>query len=243
MLEINNLHIFVNDKEIVKGIDLKIENGKVVAIMGPNGSGKTTLAYAIAGHPSYSIEGEIKFNKKLLNDMKPEERAREGVFLSFQLPPFLEGITIKQLLKKAYFAKHKLDENDIKNYKKLNEEIEKAIKILGLSKDFINREVNKNFSGGEKKKAEMLQMLLLKPSLVLIDEIDSGLDVDSLRVVANAINKMRSKDRIFIIITHYNRILSHVKPDIVVIMKDGKIIKMGNGKLAEEVEKKGYRNI
>ncbi|MEM4295466.1 MAG: Fe-S cluster assembly ATPase SufC [Candidatus Anstonellales archaeon] len=242
-LEIKNLHVYVEDKHIIKGINAKFDDGKVIAIMGPNGSGKTSLGYAIAGHPSYVASGEVIYNSKNILELKPEERAKEGIFLSFQTPPFLEGITIQQLLKKSFIARFNLEEQSMETYRRLNEEINNAINILGLNKDFIKREVNRNFSGGEKKKAEMLQMLILKPNLALIDEIDSGLDVDSLRLVTNAINKLRDNKRIFIVITHYNRILSYIKPDVVLIMKDGMIKKQGDERLAKEIEEIGYAGL
>jgi Fe-S cluster assembly ATP-binding protein len=243
MLKIVDLHVYAGEKEIIKGINLEIESGKTLAVMGPNGSGKTTLAYALAGHPNYQVTGKVIYKGKNLLEMKPEERARNGLFLSFQQPPFLEGITVQQLIKKAYFSINELDERNIENYKKLNEEINKALNILGLQREFIKREVNKNFSGGEKKKAEMLQMLILNPSLAIIDEIDSGLDIDSLKAVSNAINSLKDNEKIFIIVTHYSRILSYVKPDIVIVMKDGKIAKTGNADLVKEIEEKGYRGI
>jgi Fe-S cluster assembly ATP-binding protein len=243
MIEINDLHVYVDNKEVIKGINLKIKNGTTLAVMGPNGSGKTSLSYALAGHPSYNVKGEIMFKGKNIIDLKPEERAKLGIFLSFQSPPFLEGVTVQQLLKKAYVSRFSLDEQDINIYRALNEEINKALEILNLSRDFLKREVNKNFSGGEKKKTEMLQMLILKPDLAIIDEIDSGLDVDSLKAVANAINNLKDKNRIFIIITHYNRILNYVKPNKVIVIKDGKIAKSDGPKLAAEIEKKGYSDL
>ena len=239
MIKIENLRVYAGEKEIVKGVDLNINKGEVHAIMGANGSGKTTLSYAIAGHPFYRAEGKVLLEKENLLELSSDERAKRGVFLSFQSPPFLEGITLLQLIKKAYFSINNIEENNIQEFTKLRKKVDEALEILNLDKEFIKREVNKNFSGGEKKKAEMLQMLVLKPKFAIIDEVDSGLDVDALKLVGKAINALRGETS-FLIITHYNRILKHVIPDKVHVMLNGKIIKTGGKELAEYVEEKGY---
>ncbi len=240
MLEVKNLKAYVGEKQIIKGVDLTIKEGEVHAIMGPNGSGKTTLSYVLAGHPSYRGEGEANLYGENLLELSPEERARKGVFLSFQNPPFLEGITVLQLLKKAYFRVNGIEDNNIEEYKKMREKVSEGLKLLGLGEEFLKREVNKNFSGGEKKKAEMLQMLVLDPKLAIIDEVDSGLDVDALKAVGKAIRLMKDRGKMILIITHYNRILHHVEPNFVHVMKEGKIVRSGGKELANEIEEKGY---
>jgi Fe-S cluster assembly ATP-binding protein len=240
--EVNNIYVSVGDKQIVKGISFAMQGGEMHIIMGPNGSGKSTLSSAIAGHPSYKVNGQVNLNGHNILDMSPDERAKRGVFLSFQNPPAIEGVSILQLLKKAYVARHGLDERNISIYKDLNDKLSKALDILGLDKSFISREINKNFSGGEKKKVEILTMLIMEPSLAIIDEVDSGLDVDALKTVSKAINSLKSQGRAFLIITHYNRILKYVDPTHVHIMKDGKIIREGGKELALEIEEKGYND-
>lgn len=240
MINIENLKVSIENKEIVKGINLEIQCGEIHAIMGPNGSGKTTLSYALSGHPSYQTKGKVLLHNENLLDLSADERAKKGFFLSFQSPPFIEGISLLQLMKKSYFSKYNLKENDMKSYDKFRKEVDDALKFFNLTDDFIKRDAHKNFSGGEKKKAEMLQMLILKPTFSIIDEVDSGLDVDALKIVAKSIKKLQNKDRAFLIITHYNRILKHVEPTHVHIMKDGKIVKSGSKELAQIVEEKGY---
>ncbi len=236
-----DVRVYLEDgREVVKGISLSIKGGEVHAIMGPNGSGKSSLVNALAGHPAYTIEGRFLLDGEDMLVLKPEERARKGLFLSFQHPPFIEGVKLKQLLRKAYFARFGKDERDMEAYEAFERELEKALELLQLPKGFVEREVNKGFSGGEKKRAEMLQMLLLKPKLALIDEVDSGLDVDALKLVAKAIESLRGPDRAFLIITHYNRILHHVEPTHVHVMVNGKIVESGPKELAERVEKEGY---
>ena len=240
-VSIKNLEVSVSGKKIIDSLNLELKGNEVHVIMGPNGSGKTTLSHAIAGSPFYKVEGEIMINGNNISSIPPDERARRGVFLSFQSPPFIEGITVLQLIKKAYFRLNGIEDNNILEYKKLRNKIGLALEFLSLSEDFLKREINKNFSGGEKKKAEMLQMLVLEPFFIILDEIDSGLDVDSLRIVARAINKMKSKERVFLVITHYNRILKHISPDFVHVMMNGNIIKSGGKELADYIEENGYK--
>lgn len=239
-ISIKGLKVKVEDKEIIKGLNLDLNGGEIHAIMGPNGSGKTTLSNALAGHPYYEAEGEVLLNGENLLELSPDERAKKGIFLSFQAPPFLEGITVLQLIKKSYFKIKEIAENDINEYKAFREKLDEATSFLGLGEEFLKREVNKNFSGGEKKKSEMLQMLMLEPKFIILDEVDSGLDVDALRTVSKAINKLRSPERTFLIITHYNRILKHISPDYVHVMMKGELIKSGGKDLAELIEEKGY---
>ena len=243
MIRIKGLRVFADGKEIVKGIDLGIKYGEVHAIMGPNGSGKSTLSYALAGHPSYDVEGVVEIDGVDIMNLSTDKRAALGVFLSFQHPPFIEGVKVIQLLKKAYFTLHNIQDHDFKRFDELMDEVRRALELLRLDESFLTREVNKNFSGGEKKKAEMLQMLVLKPKFFVIDEVDSGLDVDALKIVARAINSLRDNKRAFLIITHYNRILEYVEPTHVHVMKDGKIVKSGGKELAVLVEQQGYTNI
>ena len=233
------------NKEILKGINLSIKNKEIHAIMGPNGSGKSTFTQVILGNPVYEVEGELIFNGEALNELSTDERARKGIFLSFQIPPYLEGITLKNLLKKIYYLRRGYDERDLKPYKEFMKEVEKALEILKLPPEFLEREVNKDLSGGEKKKSEMLQMLIFDPEFIILDEVDSGLDVDSLKAVSDAVNHLyQTKDNIgILIITHYNRILNHVKPTHVHVMKDGRIVKSGGSELANIVEKEGYGQI
>ena len=237
-LLVENLRVSVGQKEIVKGISINVKGGEIHAIMGPNGSGKSSFAYALAGHPLYKAEGKAILNGIDLLSMKPEERAKH-LFLSFQQPPFIEGLTLKDMLKEAYFSFHNL-ERSVKSYASFEKELKEALSLLGLPSSFLAREVNKNFSGGEKKRSEALAMLLLKPSLIIVDEIDSGLDVDALKVIAKAMATLKSPERGFIVITHYSRILNHFPPTHVHIMKDGKIVRRGGKALVEEVEAKGY---
>ncbi|NPA22148.1 MAG: Fe-S cluster assembly ATPase SufC [Candidatus Micrarchaeota archaeon] len=235
MLELKNWKVGIEDKEIVHGVDLKIDG--IHAIMGPNGSGKSTLAQSILGHPAYWTDGEIYFDGKDIKSLTTNERAMEGIFLSFQSPPYLEGIKLKELLKKIYYLRRGYDERDLSKYKEFMEELKKGLELLKLPPEFVEKEVNKDFSGGEKKKSEVLQMLMFKPRFAILDELDSGLDVDSLKVVSNAVLTLNIP---LLIITHYNRILKYIKPDYVHVMKEGKIVKTGPASLAEEIEEEGY---
>tara|TARA_Y100000310_G_scaffold345864_1_gene471809 strand:- start:5286 stop:6059 length:774 start_codon:yes stop_codon:yes gene_type:complete len=240
-LKIENLHSKVNKKELLKGINLKVSQGEIHAIMGPNGSGKSTLSNVIMGNPKYKIsKGKISFDNKNLAELSPDEIAKLGLFLSFQYPFEIQGLSFSKFLHAAYKNQHPLETMSIMKFRKLL--VETAHK-LEIESDFIDRELNVSFSGGEKKRAEILQMLVLKPKIAILDETDSGLDIDSLKLVSEAVNDCRSKDFGAIVITHYKRILNHLKPDFVHVMYDGKIIKSGGVELAEELEEKGYSEI
>ena len=237
MLEIKNLHVEFKGKEILKDLNLKLVPGKVNALMGPNGSGKTTLAHVIMGDSKYNItEGEILSNGKNILPLSSNERAKLGLFLSFQNPIEIEGVKLSTFLRQAYNSIHER-KLSILEFQKL---LEKKADELKIPKDFLSRYLNRGFSGGEKKKAEILQLLVLNPKIAILDETDSGLDIDSLKLVANGINKFMKKDKIVLIITHYKRILEYVKPDKVSIIIKGKIAAEGNGKLVNHLEEKGY---
>lgn len=237
LLEIKNLHVEIENKEIIKGLSLSLELGKVNALMGPNGSGKSTLANTIMGHPNYKItSGKILFNDVDITNLSPDEKAKKGLFLSFQYPEEVSGVTISNLLRTAYNNIH-TNKLSILEFK---EQLEKNAEKLGINKEFLERYLNEGFSGGEKKKSEILQLLTLRPKLAILDETDSGLDIDSLKDVAENVEKIRNPNNSFLIITHYKRILNHIKPDKVFIMIDGKIMKEGNSELADKLEEKGY---
>ena len=236
-LEIKNLHVEIEGKEILKGINLKLEKGKIHVLMGPNGSGKSTLANVLMGNPKYEITyGEIIFNGKNINNLSPSERAKLGIFLSFQYPQEIEGVTISNFLRTSLNSNNE-DKISIMDFKEL---INEKSKLLKLNENFSQRYLNDGFSGGEKKKSEMLQLLTLNPTLAILDETDSGLDIDALRAVANGINKFMSEDKFVLIITHYKRILELIKPNKVSIMLDGKIVEEGDGKLVDKLESEGY---
>lgn len=241
MLEIKDLRVAVDGKEILKGVNLTIGKGEVHAIMGPNGSGKSTLSYVIAGRDGYEVTGgSILFDGKDILDLEPEERSREGIFLAFQYPLEIAGVNMSTFLRTAYNAhrKHKGEpELDPMQFLKL---VRTRTKALGISDEMLKRAVNTGFSGGEKKRNEILQMMMLEPSLVILDEIDSGLDIDALKIVASAVNSMRSPDRSFLIITHYQRLLNYITPDHVHVMMQGRIVKSGGPELALRLEAEGY---
>jgi len=241
MLSIKNLHAGISEKEILKGFSLEVKKGEVHAIMGPNGSGKSTLANVLAGREDYEItSGEVSYNGKNLLEMSPEDRAREGLFLAFQYPVEIPGVSNINFLKTALneIRAHKgLPPIDAKDFLKLIKEKQALVELQGT---LANRSVNQGFSGGEKKRNEIFQMAVLEPTLCILDETDSGLDIDALRIVANGVNKLRSKDRAFVVITHYQRLLDHIIPDFVHVLYDGKIVKSGPKELALELEKKGY---
>src|SRR5437667_2614370 len=241
MLTIFNLHAKVDDNEILKGVNLKIRKGEVHAIMGPNGSGKSTLAGVLAGRDDYEVtEGDVLFEGKNLLEMDPEERAREGLFLAFQYPVEIPGVSNTYFLRAALNAirKHRgQQELDAKDFLKL---VKEKMKILHIDTELLKRPVNEGFSGGEKKRNEIFQMAVLDPRLAILDETDSGLDIDALRIVADGVNAMRSKDRAILVVTHYQRLLNYIVPDKVHVLYDGRIVKSGGKELALELEEKGY---
>ena len=237
-LKIENLHVNVEDKEILKGINLTIKKGEIHALMGPNGSGKSTLSFALMGHPKYKItKGKVTLNGKNLLDMKVNERAKAGLFLSFQYPSEIQGVSLANFLRTAYNEVKGIKINVMDFMKKLYEKMA----LLKMNKDFAKRHVNVGFSGGEKKRTEMLQMAILEPKYAILDETDSGLDIDALKIVAESVKKLVGPNLGVLIITHYQRILHHIKPDKVHILMEGKIVKSGSHELAEEIEKSGYK--
>ena len=241
MLEIDNLNTTVGGAEILKGLSLKVNAGEVHAIMGPNGSGKSTLALVIAGHDDYIVtDGTVQYDGQNLLEFTPEERAREGVFLGFQYPVEIPGVNNAYLLKAAINAKrrHK-GQSEVDAFEFLELAREK-MKDLDIDPSFLNRGVNEGFSGGEKKRNEILQMVMLEPRLVILDETDSGLDIDALKAVAKGINAMRSPDRAIVVITHYQRLLDYVEPDFVHVLSEGRIVRSGDKTLAQQLEDKGY---
>lgn len=243
MLTINNLHAVIAEEqtEILKGVNLEIKPGEIHAIMGPNGAGKSTLSYLLAGREDYEVtEGSVTFNEQDLLEMEPEERAAAGVFLAFQYPVEIPGVPMTLFLKTAVNAVRKqrgLEELDAIGFMRLMKE---TCNKLGVNEEMLKRPVNVGFSGGEKKRAEVLQMAMLDPKLCILDETDSGLDIDALRIVADGVNALRSPERSMLIITHYQRLLDYIKPDYVHILANGKIIKTGGPELALELEEKGY---
>ena len=242
MLEIKNLKASIDNKEILNGINLSIKSGEVHAIMGPNGSGKSTLSNILSGKKGYEISGEIKFENDNLLELEIEERAHKGIFLAFQYPLEIPGVNINNFLKTSLNAIKKANgqkELDAIEFLKLLKEKSSGLKI---GDEILSRHLNVGFSGGEKKKNEILQMSILNPKLSILDETDSGLDIDALKVVSKGVNSLRSSKNSFLIITHYQRLLNYIKPDFVHVLKNGKIIKTGNFKLAIELEKKGYEN-
>ena len=244
MIEIKQLKAEIDGKEILKGLDLKIEPGKVHAIMGPNGSGKSTLSYVLAGREDYDVTGgDITLNGESIMEMAPEERAAKGVFLAFQYPVEIPGVQMTTFMKTAVNSVRKArgqSELDAIDFLKL---MKGKCKELGISDEMMKRAVNVGFSGGEKKRNEVLQMAMLEPKFAVLDETDSGLDIDALKIVADGVNKMRGGERSFLVITHYQRLLDYIKPDVVHVMANGKIIKTGGPELAHELEAKGYADI
>ena len=245
MLEIQNLHASVLDienSEILKGVDLKVNKGEVHAIMGPNGSGKSTLANVLMGRPDYEVtDGDILVDGESIAELRPDQRAHLGLFLAFQYPAEIPGVRPWQFLKAAHDAKAEArgeEKMSVRNFTKLFDE---KVEAVGINPDLVKRSLNEGFSGGEKKRNEMLQLEVLQPSMAILDETDSGLDVDALRIVAEGVNSMRSPQRSFIVVTHYQRLLNYITPDIVHILVDGKIAQTGGPELALVVEKDGYR--
>ncbi|MBP9068153.1 MAG: Fe-S cluster assembly ATPase SufC [Bacteroidia bacterium] len=244
MISIKNLHASINGKEILKGINLEVKAGEIHAIMGPNGSGKSTLSSVLAGREDYDVtEGEVIFNGKNLLDMNAEDRAREGLFLAFQYPIEIPGVSNINFLKtaineiRAYNGKEAMEAKDFLAL------VKEKQKLVELDAKLTGRSVNEGFSGGEKKRNEIFQMAILEPKLAILDETDSGLDIDALRIVANGVNKLHSKNNAFIVITHYQRLLDHIVPDFVHILYNGQIVKSGTKELALELEAKGYDDI
>ena len=241
MLEIKNLHANIEGKEILKGIDLKVNAGEVHAIMGPNGGGKSTLAQVLAGRKEYDVtKGEVTFNGKNLLDLTPEDRAREGIFLAFQYPVEIPGVSNVNLLKTAINEIRKYRGEESLDAMEFMTHLKKKMKLVEMDQSLLSRAVNDGFSGGEKKRNEILQMAVLEPRLAILDETDSGLDIDALRIVANGVNKLKSPERAAIVVTHYQRLLNYIVPDFVHVLYNGRIVKSGGKELAFELEEKGY---
>lgn len=241
MLRVKNLHVKAGNNEILRGVDLAVNLGEVHAIMGPNGSGKSTLAQVLAGRDVYSVsEGEVTYDNKNLLDMSPEDRAREGIFLAFQYPVEIPGVSNTYFLRAALNAIRKargLEEIDAMDFLAM---VREKMKVLGIEESLMNRPVNEGFSGGEKKRNEIFQLAVLEPRLAILDETDSGLDIDALKTVANGVNALRSKDRSIVVVTHYQRLLNFIIPDYVHVLHNGRIVRSGDKELALELERKGY---
>ena len=241
MLHIKNLHAGIDDKEILRGIDLDVKPGEVHAIMGPNGSGKSTLSSVIAGNETYEVtDGDIDFQSESILELSPDERAHKGIFMSFQYPVEIPGVTTTNFIKTAINAKRKaqgLEDVPARDMLKL---IREKSELLEMDRKFLSRSLNEGFSGGEKKRNEIFQMAMLEPKLAILDETDSGLDIDALKIVANGVNKLKSKDNAVVVITHYQRLLEYIVPDFVHVLHNGKIVKSGGKELALELEAKGY---
>ncbi|WP_298314979.1 Fe-S cluster assembly ATPase SufC [uncultured Aquimarina sp.] len=241
MLEIKDLHASVEDKEILKGLNLHVKAGEVHAIMGPNGAGKSTLASIVAGKEEYEVtEGNILLNGEDIEELAAEERAHKGVFLSFQYPVEIPGVTVTNFMKTAINETRKAQGLEEMPAKDMLKKIREKSELLDIDRKFLSRSLNQGFSGGEKKRNEIFQMAMMEPKLAILDETDSGLDIDALRIVANGVNKLKSKDNAIIVITHYQRLLDHIVPDFVHVLYDGKIVKSGTKELALELEEKGY---
>src|SRR5512143_36013 len=245
-LVIKNLHVSIEGKEILKGLDLTVEQGKVHAIMGPNGTGKSTLAYTLMGHPSYVVtEGEVTFTGQNILELQPDERSRLGIFLAFQYPVAIPGVTVANFLRSAINARRRAENPEdkgmpIPEFRKM---LKERMALLKMDPSFAGRYLNDGFSGGEKKRAEILQMAALKPEIAILDETDSGLDIDALRVVADGVNALMSGDLGVLVITHYQRLLNYIKPDYVHVMMGGRIVESGGPDLALHLEEKGYESI
>ena len=240
LLDINNLKVSIEEKEILKGLDLHINEGEIHVIMGPNGGGKSTLAYTLMGHPKYEIlDGTIEFNGEIINDLKTDERAKKGLFLSFQYPEEIPGVTVEEFLRTAKTSVSG-EMQKLIPFKKL---LKEKMAQLEMDEAYASRYLNLGFSGGEKKKNEILQMSILEPKLAILDETDSGLDVDAIRIVAEGVKKIKDNKHSILVITHYNKLLEYLKPDYVHILIDGKIVKTGGIELANEIDSVGYENI
>ena len=241
MLKINNLHAKVEDKDILNGIDLDIKAGEIHAIMGPNGSGKSTLASVIAGKEDYEItKGEMLFNNNSIDELSAEERAHKGIFMSFQYPIEIPGVTITNFIKTAINETRKARGEKEMPANEMLKLLREKCNMLEIDRKFLSRSINDGFSGGEKKRNEIFQMAMLEPTLAILDETDSGLDIDALKIVANGVNKLKNKDNAIVVITHYQRLLDYIIPDHVHVLFDGKIVKSGDKNLAIELENKGY---
>lgn len=241
MLSIKNLHARVEDKDILRGINLEVKAGEVHAIMGPNGSGKSTLSSVIAGNENYEVtDGEILLEGEDIGELAPEERAHKGVFLSFQYPVEIPGVSVTNFMKTAINETRKANGREEMPANEMLKLIREKSELLEIDRKFLSRSLNEGFSGGEKKRNEIFQMAMLEPKLAILDETDSGLDIDALRIVANGVNKLRSEDNAVIVITHYQRLLDYIVPDFVHVLYNGKIVKSGGKELAYELEEKGY---
>ncbi len=241
MLSIKNLHASIEDKEILKGINLEIKAGEVHAIMGPNGSGKSTLSAVIAGNENYEVtEGSVELLDEDLADLAPEERAHKGVFLSFQYPVEIPGVSVTNFMKTAINESRKANGKEEMPANEMLKLIREKSELLEIDRKFLSRSLNEGFSGGEKKRNEIFQMAMLEPKLAILDETDSGLDIDALRIVANGVNKLKSQENAVLVITHYQRLLDYIIPDFVHVLMDGKIVKSGGKELALELEERGY---
>lgn len=239
VLEVRNLHVSVEGNEILKGVDLVVRGGEVHAIMGPNGSGKSTLANTLMGHPRYEVtDGEVVLNGIDLLELEPDERARSGLFLAFQYPAEIPGVTVANFLRTAYNAIH--GDNGGISVLEFHRLLKEKLELLHMDESFAGRYLNEGFSGGEKKRHEILQMAILKPKIAVLDETDSGLDIDALKIVANGVNSLRGPEMGVIVITHYQRILNYLRPDYVHILLDGRIVRSGGPELGEELDRKGY---
>ena len=241
MLQINELHAGVENKDILKGVNLKINPGEVHAIMGPNGSGKSTLSSVIAGNENFEVtKGSVRFLDENISELSPEERAHRGIFLSFQYPVEIPGVSVTNFIKTAINENRKAQELEDMPASEMLKLIKSKADLLEIDRKFLSRSLNEGFSGGEKKRNEIFQMAMLDPKLAILDETDSGLDIDALKIVANGVNKLKNKDNAIIIITHYQRLLDYIIPDFVHVLIDGKIVKSGTKELAYELEAKGY---
>jgi Fe-S cluster assembly ATP-binding protein len=241
LLEVKDLHAGIEGKEILKGLNLQVNKGEVHAIMGPNGTGKSTLSKVLAGHPSYEvISGEVIYEGKNLLELEPDERAREGVFMAFQYPVEVPGVSNSQFLRLAYNQKMKHIGEEELDPLEFNDYLKEKAKVVEMDPAFFKRSVNEGFSGGEKKRNEILQMAVLEPKLAVLDETDSGLDIDALRIVAGGVNALRRSDRAMIVVTHYQRLLEYIVPDRVHVLSEGQIVRSGGKELALELEDKGY---
>ena len=241
MLSIKNLHASIEDKQILKGINLEVKAGEVHAIMGPNGSGKSTLSAVIAGNENYEVtEGNVSLNGEDLADFAPEERAHKGVFLSFQYPVEIPGVSVTNFMKTAINESRKANGKEEMPANEMLKLIREKSELLDIDRKFLSRSLNEGFSGGEKKRNEIFQMAMLEPKLAILDETDSGLDIDALRIVANGVNKLKNENNAVLLITHYQRLLDYIIPDFVHVLVDGKIVKSGGKELAYELEEKGY---